>query len=388
MAVTIHEMTKTPWVLGLFSRLKASGLALSQFYGIGPNSSPTETTTKNSLVYDLFDNTRTMSSARGPYVGPGKIPPKRIGQGTAHLMRCYEAIPLLYQKIYGMKPLGGQIGEMDTTGSTYVARQQKYAAQRFMNMVEFTVSRMFRGGFSITINGDDWYLGELGAGTIDVSYNIPATNLTNVPAGGTNGTTPVFSTNWEDPACDIVQELLELNKVSERMTGYVQKHIWINSTTYGYLLNNTQLSSIRGTANRIFDTQTQKQIATTDEAREQGFTVIFGAIPQFQFHVYDAVSHNGSVKLDSDTFSELSLYIPDNKALITPDAAPGDWYGLAVGTEPIRENDVAPVQYVTGLHSWAYPTNDPPGFEWRVLYNFCPLLYNPRAHFYATVASP
>ena len=389
MAVTIHEMTKTPFVLGLFSRLKASGLALSNFYGIGPNSAATEVTDKQSLVYDLFDNTRTMARARGPYVGPGKIPPKRIGQGTAHLMRFYEAIPLLYQKLYGMRDLGAQVGTtMTAEGSAYVARQQKYMAQRWMNAVEFMVSRMFRGGFSITVDGDEWQLGELGAGTIDVSYNVPAAHLTTCAVGGTNGSTAVFSGNWEDPATDVVEELLEINKASERITGLVQKHVWINSTTYGYLLENTQLSTIRGTANRIFDTQTSKQIQTTDEAREQGFTVMFGAIPQFQFHVYDAVAHNGSIDKDSETFSELSMYIPDNKALITPDPAPGDWYGLAVGTEPIRENDVAPVQYVTGLHSWAYPTNDPPGFEQRVLYNACPLLYNPKAFFYATVASP
>ena len=390
MAVTIHELTKTPFVLGLFSRLKASGLALSSFYGIGPNSAATETTTKNSLVYDLFDNTRTMSQGRGPYVGPAKIAPKRIGQGTAHLMRMYEAIPLMHQKLMGMRPLGGQIGEMDAEGSVYVGRQQKYAAQRFMNAVEFAVSRMFRGGYSILVDGDSWSLRELGAGTVDVSFGVPANHLTTCAVGGADGTTAIFdATNgWEGASCDVIGQLLELNKASERETGYVQKHIWINSTTYRMLLSNTGLSAVRGTANRIFDTQTRNQIATTDEAREQGFTVIFGAIPQFEFHIYDATAHNGSIKTDSDTFSELSMYIPDNKALITPDPGAGDWYGLATGVEPIRENDVAPVQYVSGLHSWAYPTNDPPGFEWRMLYNFCPLLYNPKAFYYATVASP
>lgn len=388
MAVTIHEMTKTPFVLGLFSRLKSAGLALSNFYGIGPNSAPTETTDKKSLVYDLFDNTRTMAAGRGPYVGPSKIPPKRIGQGTAHLFRLYESMPLLAEKLYGMRDLGGQIGSsMGQTGSAYVARQQKYAAQRMMNAIEFMVSRMFRGGFSILVDGDDFRLRELGDGTIDVSYNVPAGHLTTCAVGGTNGSTAIFDGNWEQSNCNIIGQLLELNKASERITGLVQKHIWINSTTYGYLLGNTGLTNVRGTANRIFDTQTQKQIATTDEAREQGFTVIFGAIPQWQFHVYDAVSHV-SVNKDSETFSELSLYIPDNKALITPDPAPGEWYGMATGTEPIRENDDSEIIYPTGLHSWSYKTNDPPGFEQRMLFNVCPLLYNPKSFFYATVASP
>lgn len=387
MAVTIHEMTKTPFVLGVFSRLKAAGLALSQFYGIGPNAAPTETTNKNSLVYDLFDHTRTMANGRGPYVGPSKIAPKRIGQGTAHLFRLYESIPLLYQKIYGMRPLGGQIGEMDVQGQVYVGRQQKYAAERMMNAIEFMVSRMFRGGFSILVDGDDFRLREKGAGTIDVDYNIPAGHLTTCAVGGTNGSTAIFDGNWEDPACDVLGQLLELNKASERITGLVQRHVWINSTTYRYLLANTGLKGVGGTSYRIFDSQTGNEIQTTDGSRPQGYNVIFRAMPQFTFHVYDAVSHV-TTDTDSETFSELSMYIPDNKALITPDPGAGDWYGMAVGTEPIRENDVAEVTYPTGLHSWSYPTNDPPGFEWRMLYNVCPLLYNPKAFFYATVASP
>jgi hypothetical protein len=389
MAVTYHELTKTPHVLGVFNRLKASGLALSNYYGLGPNSPATEISPKRSLVYDLFDNTRTMARGRGPYVGPGKTAPKRMGQATAHAMRLYEAIPLLYERIYQGRPLGAQIGEVDATGQAYIGRQQKFMAQRFMNSIEFMVSRMFRGGFSILVDGDDWLLRELGAGTIDVEYPIPANHKTTCAVGGANGTTAIFgnsTSSWDNIAAPVIQQLLNLNRASERETGYVQKHIWINSTTYGHLLNNTQLSDVRGIANRIFDTQSGVQIPTTDAAREQGYTVVFGAIPQFQFHVYDAVSHV-SVNVDSATGSELSMYIPDNIAIITPEPAPGEWYGSVSCSEPIRENDQSEIIYPNGLHSWSYPTNDPPGVEMRTLHNFAPLLYNPKATFYATVIS-
>lgn len=382
MAITLHEMTKTPFVLGTFSRLKAAGLALSNFYGMGPNTAATEVSPRRSLVYDLFDNTRTMARGRGPYVGPGKTAPKRSGQATAHAMRLYEAIPLMYERIFQSRPLGGQIGEIDPTGAAYVLRQQKFMAQRFMNAIEFMVSRMFRGGFSILVDGDDWILKELGAGTIDVEFPIPASHKSQlaVTAAGTD----VITAPWDDPTAAIVQQLLELNKASERETGYVQRHIWINSTTYGWLLNNEQLRDIRGTANRIFDVQTGNQIETTDGAREQGYVVQFGACPQFLFHVYDSVSHVG-YNVDSDTAAELSMYIPDGKALITPDPAPGEWYGSVTCSEPIRENDIAEVIYPNGLHSWSYPTNDPPGVEMRVLHNYSPLLYNPKAVYYATI---
>jgi hypothetical protein len=384
MAVTIHEMTKTPFVLGVFSRLKAAGLALSDFYGIGPGKAPTEVSPRRSLVYDIYNTTRTMTHARSPYVGPGKSSPQKIGQSTAHALRLYEAIPLMYEKIFQTRPLGAQIGEIDATGQAYIARQQKYLAQRFMNAMEFMVSRMFRGGFSILIDGDDWKLREKGSGTVDVEYNLPAAHKSQLAVGGAAGSSDVIDASWDDPTTNIVQQLLNLNKASERISGYVQKHIWINSTTYGQLLNNEQLRDIRGTANRIFDSQTGRTIKTTEDARESGFQVIFGAIPQFTFHIYDAVSHV-TVDKDSTTASELSLYIPDNIALITPEPEMGGWYGLATCTEPIRENDISDVIYPNGLHSWSYPTNDPPGFEQRVIWNGVPLLYNPYAHFYATV---
>ena len=192
--------------------------------------------------------------------------------------------------------------------------------------------------------------------------------------------------SWDDATCKIVPQLLELNKASERITGYQQRHVWINSTTYAYMLGNTQLSAIRGTANRIFDTQTGVQIATTDEARSSGYTVEFGAIPQYLFHIYDAVSHV-STGVDSDTYSTLSMYIPDNMALFTPEPEPGGWYGMATCSEPIMETDQGEVIYPNGLHAWSYPTNDPPGVELRVLHNLVPLLYNPKAIFYAKVVT-
>lgn len=384
MAITLAEMTKTPYVLGVFNRLKASGLALSNFYKIGPGNPGTEVSPRRSLVYDVFNTTRTMARARGPYVGPAKIPPQKVTTAVAHALRLYESLPLLYEKIYQGRPIGGQIGEIDAAGQNYVGLQQKYVAQRMMNANEFMVSRMFRGGFSLSVSGEDMYLREYGSGTIDVEYNVPASHKSQLAVGDPDGATNIIDASWATTSTKIVDQLLNLNKASERETGYVQKHIWINSSTYAKLLNNTQLQGIVGTANRVFDRQDSQTIKTTEDARESGYEVTFKACPQFTFHVYDAVSHV-TVDRDSETYSELDLYIPNNKALITPEPEPGGWYGMATCSEPIRENDVAEVQYVNGLHSWSYPTNDPPGFEQRILWNGVPLLYNPKAFYFPTV---
>lgn len=379
--VTLEGMLKHPYVTGVISRLKPAGTAFQQFYRMGVADTATEPMNFNRhLVYDIFDNTRTMAQARAPKVGPAHIAPKPIGQGHATALRLYESIPFAYEDVYGIRALGGQFGPLDKTGQSWVARQMMFAAQRFANAHEFMISRMFRGGFSITkAAGDEYTLTELGSGTWDVPYNIPSGNKTTI--GG------LIDAEWDLAGTKIIDHMLEINKRAELISGYPIRHIWVNSTTYKYMLANTQLQTVRGTANRVFEQYNPYGSSTTGADRNIGFTVIFPAIPQFIVHVYDAVSVVAT-QTDPATpaTNNSSLYVPDGIAIMTPEPEPGGWHGLYHSTELIREDgNAGPVTAKTGLESWSRPTNDPPGEELTMLINSCPLLYIPNAVFYATV---
>ena len=250
-SATLPQMLKHPWVLGVFSRLKPAGLALQNFYGMGPTAAPTERPTGvREFAYDIFNNTRTMASLRAPMTGPSRIAPKPIGRATAYCARLYETIPFPYEKVYGTRPLGGQLGALDRTGKSWVARQMKYGAQRFANSIEFMVSRMFRGGYSITISGEDLRFGELGAGTVDVSFPIPAVNKSQLDAGTGSD---IIGTTWSNAAATIVEDMYTLNAAAELQTGYPIEHCWCNTTTFLYILGNTQLRTIHGTYGRFFE---------------------------------------------------------------------------------------------------------------------------------------
>ena len=73
-------------------------------------------------------------------------------------------------------------------------------------------------------------------------------------------------------------------------------------------------------------------------------------------------------------------------AKLTPPPGMGEWMGLAIGGEPIRENDESEVEYKEGLHSWSKRMNDPPGDELRIIHNVLPILYIPSAVFYFDVS--
>ena len=384
-AITLSQMLQHPYVLGVFSRLLPAGLQFQNVYGATATSTATEPLNLNRhCVYDIFDNTRTNAVVRPPMVGPHKRGPKPVGQSSATALRLYESMPFPYEKVYGMRALGGQFGALDSTGQNWVARQMSYAAARFANAIEFMQSRVFRGGFSVTVNGDEWVLGELSASgyTFNVDYQIPSGNKTTV--GG------IIDAEWDLAATKIVNHMLELNKYSQLLTGYEIRHCWINSSTFKHMLANTQLSSVRGTAMRMFEDYQRTLVQTNGAARNIGFTVTFPSMPQFLWHIYDATSVVASQTdpaMGANTTSTDALYVPDGKMICTPEPEPGGWHGMYHAAEVIRETDESAPTIKAGLSSWSTPTNHPPGEELVMLHNLVPLLYNPWSVFYVDVWS-
>ncbi len=386
-AITLNQMLKRPTVLGVYSRVKESGTFFQRFFQLGPQFASRwwNMGSVNTAAYDIFDHSATMAQPRAPKVGPAKIARKPIGQAFATTCRFYEALTIDFEDVYGTRPLGGQFGgPLDERGQSYIANQLMYQAERQANSMEFMISRMFRGGFSITMGSENFTLGELGGGTIDVTFPIPAVNKNQLDMGtGTN----IIDASWATASTKILNHLWAINKAAERQTGYPIKHLFMNSTTWTYIYNNTQVGAIRGTAMPVFGNWTRQRTPTTGADRDSGFTFTLPAAPGFLFHVYDAVS---VVATQTDpevrTTSNTSLYIPDNVVIMTPDPGVGTWYGGATKEEVIKETDDSAPRTITGMETWNYGTNDPPGQEMRMINNFCPILLVPYATIYATVA--
>lgn len=383
--VTLQQMLSPPMIHGAFNRVSSAPAAFQQFFRMRPTDVATMDFGLNRTgAYDLFESTLTMADGRAPDIGPARIAPRPVGQAYATCMRFYESIVFPYSKVYGQRGLGTMT--IDPRGKQWIARQLLYLAERQINAVEFMISRMFRGtGFSISQENERWRLKEQGAGMYDVTFNVPAANKDQL--GG------LIAATWSSAGTKIIDQMLSINAFAELQTGAPVRHLWMNSKTYLYLLGNTQLNTVRGTAQIMFDQFGETMIdAASGPGRLSGFTVRFPAMPQFLIHVYDGSSIVASefdpAPATGRTAGNTTKYIPDDIVIMTPDPDPGGWHGFATCTEMVRTGGPnSPAEEVSGLQAFTWPIDEPPGDELRSLNNYVPLLISPKQLFVAKVAN-
>jgi hypothetical protein len=249
----------------------------------------------------------------------------------------------------------------------------------FDNSIEFMVAKMFQGGWSIDTDGGDQYrLTSYDTTKIaSNSYSIPANNI-----GNLNG---IISALWTNTSTDILTQLNNISANAAQVSGYLPRHIFMNGTTAAPLFNNTKLAAVGGTAYRIFDSLTNRPIEGDDAPTSGAYNLVFRAAPQWIFHIYNEgyVETEVVPDYDNQTGSAFTKYIPDNRAIITPD--PGNWVGSIVGQEPVAENMMDAGKVVTGFHLWRTREIDPPRYDIKAVHNFAPILPVPSAVYYATV---
>lgn len=386
-AVTIDQLLRNPaFVAGVRSRIGATGMVFTKFYGLGIDGAvglPPIPPGIDLIAWDYFDNTRTMAESRPALSGPSRIIPKAAGAASGVLLRFYEALLFEDNKIAGFRPMGKPIGTISPRGEDFVARQVKYMLQRQANSQEFAASRLFRGGFDVknAPGGDRQTLVEKGSGQISVDYKIPATHLTKLAllAGGAD----IIDASWATASTDVILQYHNLRQAAERESGLPVHHGWISSVPYVHLINNDKLRAAGGSAFRVWEQLQTNRMETMAGFRERGDEVVFRALPQITFHVYDGVLN---VDQDRDSFdiADNSLFIPNDKCIFTPD--PGDWCGIAVGQEIVTEQYGGRPQVVEASHNWARriiePTSGTDLHNWS---KYLPILFIPKATYYATV---
>lgn len=387
-AFSLQQLLRRTFVTRVVSRVRKTGSVFGDFYGMGVGDIGTELIPPGhaTFTYDYFDNTRLIASVRPRGIGPKRQRPKAAGMATATLIRSYEAIEVLYDKIAGTRRFGQDFTRgLDRRGQSYVTRQIGHMAERFVNLREFAISRMFRGGFDVVPNGDEHYVDELSGGAtgaFNVDFQLPATHKDQLAVGDAGAA--IIAADHNTAGTDVNSHFLNLNAAAERESGWPIEYVWINSSRLGYYINNTTLQSQGGSAFRVWDELIRGQMNTADGPRARGFEVTFRAIPWLRFKVYDGVLHPGSQSVDSFTASDLTRFIPTNNAIITPRRSP-EWLGFAEGTEIIRQRRDGPPIEARGFHSWRLSVDVPAGEELHVLDNFVPVLYVPRAVYYPTL---
>ena len=255
--ITIQQLMQTPVITRVVSRIKTPMTLFQSFFKMLPGQAATQNVSGRYLGWDIFDKTRLIAEGRAPGTGPSTVQRKAVGHVSAVAFRSFEKINILHEEIFRTRPLGQQFGTVDVNGQNYVNRQLEYMTQRFRNSREFIISRMLRGGFGVKQVGETWVPVEKGAGTFDIDYGVPSEHLNQLDLGtGSN----VIDAGWQTASTNVVKQILNVNRAYERLHGRPLRHIWINSSTFEMLLNNTSLQNVAGTAYRIFAPKQVKKV--------------------------------------------------------------------------------------------------------------------------------
>ena len=380
--ITLQQLMQTPVITRVVSRIKTPMTLFQSFFGMLPGQASTQNVSGRYLGWDIFDKTRLIAEGRAPGTGPATVQRKAVGHVSAVAYRAHEKMTLLHEEIFRTRPLGQQFGVVDVNGQNYINRQLEYLTQRFRNSREFMISRMLRGGFGVLQTGETWVPVEKGAGTFDIDYSMPTEHLNQLDMGTGSD---IIDAGWQTASTNVIKHVLNMNRAFERLHGRPLRHIWINSTTFEMLLNNTSLQNTAGTAYRIFDSLTARQQSSAEGIPDSGFDVVFRGLPLQTFHIYDGVL-NVNQSVDSDTAANSSMFIPDNYAIFMPDPS-ADWVGYINSSEFVKENIMDNGKQVYGFHSWTTNTIDPAGVELKMIDNGLPVLYVPKSIAYGKVAN-
>jgi hypothetical protein len=392
--ITVQQLFQTPTITKVIQQIASPLSLFQQFYGMTPGATASQSVSGRYVGWDIVNPTRSIAKGRAPMTGPATVSRKPIGNVMAQVYRMHEKTLILQEEVFRVRPPGSAIGTVDLRGQSYVRRQIDFLTQKFRNSREFMVSRMFRGGWGVKLEGEDWVPVEYGDSTavFNVDMQLPSTHKDYLAMGtGAN----IITESWDDPAADIIGQLLTLDMASERESGRPLRHIWITGSTFKYLLNNTGLQTGAGTAYRVFESLRARESnmqVNGDKFPDSGFDVVFRALPLHTFHVYNGglildqtsgVTESSETTPNQRSASYYNLLVPSNKAIFTPE--PGSWCGWVEGSEVVAENLMDPGKEVFGFHPWTTRVIDPPGWELKVLDNGLPVLYEPYAVAYGTV---
>jgi len=371
MSVTLEQLLLAPVVTRAISRIKVPNERLQQWTGMfmgGPNVARPG---GHHTGWDIFDHTRNLAQGRAPGTGPATVARHPIGHVSSTIYRSHEKITLLQERIFRLRPLGTQWGTVDANGQQYVTRQQFILAQRFKNMREFMVSRMFRGGFQLKQSGDNWIPVDSG-GQLQVDFKVPASNKGQLDMLGTG---PIIDKPWSDPSADVIGHCLKVRAAFEEQHGYPLEHVWITSVTLKMLMENTGLINAAGMANTVWAAWGPSPYTNPEGIPDTGHEVVFRGLPWLRFHVYDA-----GLNVDG-VFTKI---IPDNAAIFLPNPSP-DLYEMHEGSEVVVENFNDPGSERYGFAAWSQRTVQPAGWELLAVDNCIPALYIPKSIAFATV---
>lgn len=298
------------------------------------------------FYWDIFNGTRQVPGERAFGAPAENIAPQPVGSQRGSYPRSAEKVNLLAAHLDNLRPIGA-VGR-DVRGETYVMEQERILAQRYVNLREFQLAAMLRGGYNYSATyGETLRQAFWTSGTPTVNFQIDLMNDDPNVSGNT-----IVGVSWATAATATpLADLMELNQRMEQTTGYGIAHVWLNSTVWQQVIATTEVRSLAGTANKPWD----RFDRDPNFPNQTVFEAVLTGAPWITFHICDEV-------LVLDTGSTNSKIFPDKFITCMPEPS-AEWFQYYAGSEPIAENEQMEAVERYGAYFWTRRRVDPTVYE-------------------------
>jgi hypothetical protein len=368
MGVSAQQILAPKTILQAVSQMSLPGATLQRLFGWSIAGGNVERQSGRNFSYDIFDHTRRVATGRTPGQAASRQAPQKVGSVQGTFPRSAETIPLLDEDLLNRRAFGHRTDELDFGGESYITKQEAYLAQRFANLIEFQTAAMMRGWYSYGDDGDLLRHGFQG-GALTVDFQIPNGNKGQLDMLGAGN---ILDADWATAGTDIPLHLQNINAALLQLTGMGLSHVVLTSVGWRYVLNNTKVQAMGGSANAPFETLRR---TSTGE-----FQAVLRALPWITFHVvdYGLEIWNGT----SEVFTKL---VEDDHAAFFPEPSPR-WVRYLQGSEIVTEGPGGQRAEQFGFYPFAYPTHDPSGWDLCAVMNGIPALFTPSAMAYGVIS--
>lgn len=349
MGIALHDLLQPQFVLDVVSRILEGQGHLSRHLGFSYNAyseSRNELTGANTKevpvrhgTYRIFDRTRTVAMGRAPGTGPATWQAQPIGEVSYTLARFHEKIPLEAEELMNLSLVVGPNSQIDAGGQDYIKRQMGYLVTRFNNAIELMAAGMIRGTWYLKASGEN-YVPVLTApaattGSVTVNHQIPSGNLNQLNMLGAGS---IIGTTWSNPAAPILSnDLPRICEAYAQLSGYAITDVFVNPTTWAYIIANTEVKNAAGSSMTPFD-RFDFEANPKGGPQANAWGAILKGYPTLRWHILSQylVADGGTDPSYSGGTGTLTPVIPANSAVFMPKVST-DWVDMLTYKEHISE---------------------------------------------------
>lgn len=372
MAVTLMELMSSWSQLGVYSRLRQPTDRMQRFFGMHIGGPRENKQRGRMFMYRYFDHTRDVAKFRSPGTAPGIIQNQVVGQVSGAFGRVHQKKVMEYEQLGNMRPIELN-APLDPGGQQYITRQQKHLHQQFANAREVAVAGVMRGSLGFVYSGEDLIPVLDGTGDYTITFNVPSTNTGALKKR--DDSTDILTATWANASTKIIDNIVDIEQASEQRTGRPIRHIWTDSKVWNYVLNNTQVQQLAGTASTGYASWEMVEEAGPDGLPERWFVAVIKGYPHIQWHIYNSGLNINGV---------YTPFFDGTKALFIPEPD-GDWIEMGVGSEFVVESPGREAAEQQGFFAWGKTSDEPAAVQLLAVDNFMPFLYVPKCVHWGTV---